>query len=89
METYSFSNVRSPSGGRIVNVFSVRRQNGSDMMAGYKNPLLKPAEVVHAALGSLAAGEVAGLVDDWSRTVKAGLAQNPGIFSARLAANTA
>lgn len=61
----------------------------TDMMAGYDGPLLDPAEVVRAALDGLAAGEVEVLVDDWSRTAKAGLAEDPARFYARVAAGLA
>jgi NAD(P)-dependent dehydrogenase (short-subunit alcohol dehydrogenase family) len=58
----------------------------TDMMAGYDGPLLDPADVVRAALDGLAAGSVEVVVDDWSRTVKAGLAQDPAAFYAQVAA---
>ncbi len=61
----------------------------TDMMAGYDGPLLDPAEVVRATLDGLAAGAVEVLVDDWSRTAKAGLAQDPAQFYARVAAGNA
>ncbi len=59
----------------------------TDMMSGYAGPLLDPADVVRAALDALAAGSVEVLVDDWSRTVKAGLAQDPATFYAQVAAS--
>jgi NAD(P)-dependent dehydrogenase (short-subunit alcohol dehydrogenase family) len=58
----------------------------TDMMAGYDGPLLDPAEVVRAALDGLEAGQVEVLVDDWSRTAKAGVAAEPGAFYAQVAA---
>lgn len=61
----------------------------TDMMAGYTGPLLDPAQVVRAALDGLAAGEVEVLIDDWSRTAKAGLAEDPARFYARVAAMNA
>ncbi len=61
----------------------------TDMMVGYTGPLLDPAEVVRAALDGLAAGEVEVLLDDWSRTAKAGLAEDPARFYARVAAMNA
>ncbi len=61
----------------------------TDMTAGYDGPLLDPTEVVRAALDGLAAGDVEVLVDDWSRTAKAGLAQDPAQFYARVAAMNA
>jgi NAD(P)-dependent dehydrogenase (short-subunit alcohol dehydrogenase family) len=60
----------------------------TDMMAGYDGPLLDPADVVSAALNGLAAGAAEVLVDDWSRTVKAGLAQDPAEFYQQVAAMT-
>lgn len=61
----------------------------TDMMSGYEGPLLDPADVVRAALDGLAAGSVEVLVDDWSRTAKAGLAQDPAAFYAQVAAMNA
>ena len=58
----------------------------TDMMAGHDGPLLDPAEVVRAALDGLEAGQVEVLVDDWSRTAKAGVAEEPAAFYARVAA---
>ena len=58
----------------------------TDMMAGYDGPLLRPADVVRVALDGLAAGRVEILVDDWSRTAKAGLAEDPAQFYAEVAA---
>lgn len=57
----------------------------TDMMAGYDGPLLDPADVVRAALDGLEAGASEVLVDDWSREVKAGLAEDPAVFYARVA----
>jgi NAD(P)-dependent dehydrogenase (short-subunit alcohol dehydrogenase family) len=57
----------------------------TDMMAGYEGPLLDPADVVRAALDGLEAGSAEVLVDDWSREVKAGLAEDPAAFYARVA----
>ncbi|MCW2526822.1 MAG: short-chain dehydrogenase [Pseudonocardiales bacterium] len=61
----------------------------TDMMSGYEGPLLDPADVVRAALDGLVAGSVEVLVDDWSRTVKAALAQDPAPFYAQIAAMNA
>jgi NAD(P)-dependent dehydrogenase (short-subunit alcohol dehydrogenase family) len=58
----------------------------TDMMAGYDGPLLDPADVVRAALDGLEAGQVEVLVDDWSRTAKAGVAAEPAAFYAQVAA---
>ena len=57
----------------------------TEMMAGYHGPLLAPADVVSAALDGLESGQVEVLVDDWSRTAKAGLAQDPADFYAQVA----
>lgn len=61
----------------------------TEMMAGYEGPLLDPADVVRAALDGLVAGSVEVLVDEWSRTAKAGLAQDPAAFYAQVAAANA
>ena len=61
----------------------------TDMMAGYQGPLLDPADVVRAALDGLEAGQVEVLVDDWSRAAKAGVAEDPAAFYARMAAANA
>jgi NAD(P)-dependent dehydrogenase (short-subunit alcohol dehydrogenase family) len=58
----------------------------TDMMSGYEGPLLDPADVVRAALDGLAAGSVEVLIDDWSRTVKAALADDPAPFYAQVTA---
>ena len=58
----------------------------TDMMAGYDGPLLAPTDVVRTALDALAAGHVEVLVDDWSRTAKAGVAEDPAQFYAKVAA---
>ncbi|SEQ68927.1 SDR family oxidoreductase [Microlunatus flavus] len=57
----------------------------TDMMAGYDGPLLDPAEVVRAALDGLEAGRSEVLVDPWSAEAKAGAAEDPDVFYARLA----
>ena len=57
----------------------------TDMMAGYDGPLLDPAEVVRAALDGLEAGRSEVLVDPWSEEAKAGVAEDPAAFYARLA----
>jgi NAD(P)-dependent dehydrogenase (short-subunit alcohol dehydrogenase family) len=58
----------------------------TDMMAGYEGDLLAPAHVVRAALDGVEAGAAEVLVDEWSRTVKSGLAADPGEFYAQVAA---
>ncbi|MGW5697359.1 SDR family oxidoreductase, partial [Streptomyces asiaticus] len=52
----------------------------TDMTSDYDGPKLKPSEVIGAALDGLADGAVEVLADDWSRTTKAGLAQDPAEF---------
>jgi NAD(P)-dependent dehydrogenase (short-subunit alcohol dehydrogenase family) len=58
----------------------------TDMMAGYDGPLLAPADVVRDVLDALEAGSAEVLIDDWSRTAKAGLANDPVAFYAQVAA---
>ncbi|GAB2469667.1 SDR family oxidoreductase [Jatrophihabitans fulvus] len=58
----------------------------TDMMKGYDGPLLDPDDVVRAALDGVRSGASEVLVDDWSRAVKAGLAEDPAVFYARVAA---
>jgi NAD(P)-dependent dehydrogenase (short-subunit alcohol dehydrogenase family) len=52
----------------------------TDIMAGYEGPKIDPAEVPRAALAAVEEGEREVLVDDWSRHVKASLANDPGAF---------
>ncbi|HEY3562092.1 MAG TPA: SDR family oxidoreductase [Kribbella sp.] len=52
----------------------------TDMMAGYEGPKLDPADVVRAVLDGVEADELEVLVDDWSRTVKAALSEDPRAF---------
>ncbi|MGW2159949.1 SDR family NAD(P)-dependent oxidoreductase [Nonomuraea sp. NPDC001699] len=54
----------------------------TDMMAGYEGPTLDPADVAGAALDGVEAGRWEVVVDEWSRTVKASLAADPGLFYA-------
>jgi len=61
----------------------------TDMMAGYDGPLLDPTAVVRTALDGLEAGQVEVLVDEWSRTAKAGVAQEPAAFYGQIAATMA
>jgi hypothetical protein len=56
------------------------------MMAGFDGPLLDPTDVVRAALHGLEARQVEVLVDEWSRTAKAGVAKEPAAFYAQIAA---
>lgn len=58
------------------------------MSARFESPKLPPAEVVRAALNGVEAGDWEVLVDDWSRTVKAALADDPRKFYESLAAMT-
>jgi NAD(P)-dependent dehydrogenase (short-subunit alcohol dehydrogenase family) len=60
----------------------------TDMSAQFDSPKLAPAEVARIALDGVEAGDWEVLVDDWSRTVKAALAEDPRTFYAALAAMT-
>jgi NAD(P)-dependent dehydrogenase (short-subunit alcohol dehydrogenase family) len=52
----------------------------TDMTAWYDGPKLAPMDVARAALDGVAADAWEVLVDDWSRTVKTGLANDPRAF---------
>ena len=52
----------------------------TDMMAGYDGPKTAPAEVVRAALDGIEENRLEVLVDEWSRHVKASLAEDPSRF---------
>lgn len=52
----------------------------TDLMAGYEGPMIDPAEVASASLDGLQRGEIEVLVDDWSRMIKASLANDPRHF---------
>lgn len=52
----------------------------TDMTARYQGDKMDPAEVVRLALEGLEAGKMEVLVDDWSKMVKASLAQDPSAF---------
>ena len=52
----------------------------TDIMAGYDGEMLDPAVVARAALDGIEAGRLEVLVDDWSRMVKASLANDPAGF---------
>jgi NAD(P)-dependent dehydrogenase (short-subunit alcohol dehydrogenase family) len=54
----------------------------TDMMAGYDGPMTAPREVAAAALDGVASDAIEVLVDDWSRLVKASLANDPADFYA-------
>ncbi|GLK19050.1 SDR family oxidoreductase [Herbiconiux flava] len=54
----------------------------TDMMAGYDGPMTPPREVAAAALDGVASDAIEVLVDDWSRLVKASLANDPADFYA-------
>jgi NAD(P)-dependent dehydrogenase (short-subunit alcohol dehydrogenase family) len=54
----------------------------TDMMAGYDGPMTAPREVAAAALDGVASDAIEVLVDDWSRLVKASLANDPSEFYA-------
>lgn len=52
----------------------------TDLMAGYEGAMIDPADVARAALDGVQAGRLEVLVDDWSATIKAALAHDPGAF---------
>jgi NAD(P)-dependent dehydrogenase (short-subunit alcohol dehydrogenase family) len=52
----------------------------TDIMAGYKGPMIHPRQVAVATLDGLAAGSIEVVVDDWSALVKASLAGDPKVF---------
>ncbi|MGH3494351.1 MAG: SDR family oxidoreductase, partial [Sciscionella sp.] len=60
----------------------------TDMSAQFDSPKLAPAEVARTALNGIEAGDWEVLVDDWSRTVKTALADDPRTFYESLAAMT-
>jgi NAD(P)-dependent dehydrogenase (short-subunit alcohol dehydrogenase family) len=52
----------------------------TDMMAGYEGDKVDPAVVVRAALDGLEQDRIEVVVDEWSATVKASLAEDPSRF---------
>ncbi|MCS5720045.1 SDR family oxidoreductase [Herbiconiux sp. CPCC 205763] len=54
----------------------------TDMMAGYDGPMIDPRSVAAASLDGVEAGVIEVLADDWSRLVKASLANDPAEFYA-------
>lgn len=72
----------APQGTQVLGL--VLGAADTDMMAGYDGPLLTPAEVVSAALDGLVGGKAEVLVDEWSRIAKAGLAEDPADFYAKV-----
>ncbi|MGA5523379.1 hypothetical protein [Streptomyces pseudogriseolus] len=54
----------------------------TDMTSDYDGPELTASEVIGITLDGLADGAVELLADEWSRTTKAGLAQDPAEFYA-------
>ena len=72
----------APQGTQVVGVHLGAAD--TEMMSGYEGPLLAPAEVVRAALDGLGDGAAEVLIDDWSRTVKAALADDPAPFYAQI-----
>ncbi|MGD8166640.1 SDR family oxidoreductase [Herbiconiux sp. P16] len=54
----------------------------TDMMAGYDGPMITPRSVAAASLDGVEAGAIEVLADDWSRLVKASLANDPSEFYA-------
>ncbi|MCS6548576.1 SDR family oxidoreductase [Curtobacterium flaccumfaciens pv. flaccumfaciens] len=57
----------------------------TDMMDGYEGPKVDPADVARAALDGVERGAAEVVVDDWSRMVKASLADAPERFYAQMA----
>lgn len=57
----------------------------TDMMDGYEGPKVDPADVARAALDGVERGAAEVVVDDWSRMVKAALADAPERFYAQFA----
>lgn len=57
----------------------------TDMSAQFDSPKTAPAEVARIALNGVEAGDWEVLVDDWSRMVKAALAEDPRKFYESLA----
>ncbi|WP_432544889.1 SDR family oxidoreductase [Kineococcus sp. SYSU DK002] len=55
----------------------------TDMAAGVDGPKTDPATVAKTVLDGVEAGDLEVLVDDWSRMVKASLAQEPRAFYAQ------
>ncbi len=58
----------------------------TDITRGYDGPKISPSEVAEAVLAGVEAGSTEVIVDDWSRLVKATLADDPATRDARLAA---
>lgn len=52
----------------------------TDFMAGYDGPKIDPADVAAASLDGVERGQIEVLVDDWSRMIKASLANDPSEF---------
>jgi len=52
----------------------------TDIMAGYDGPMIDPADVARASLDGVQVGAIEVLVDDWSRHVKASVANDPALF---------
>ncbi|MFI6784815.1 SDR family oxidoreductase [Micromonospora sp. NPDC050276] len=52
----------------------------TDMMAGYDGDKMDPADVVRVALDGVEADRIEVLADEWSRHVKASLANDPSAF---------
>jgi len=60
----------------------------TDMSARFDAPKLAPLDVARAALDGVEAGAWEVLVDEWSRTVKSALAEDPRAFYEALATTT-
>lgn len=56
----------------------------TDMSAGYEGAKLDPAEVARGALDAVESGDWEVLLDDWSRQVKASVADDPRRFYGEL-----
>jgi short-subunit dehydrogenase len=57
----------------------------TDMMADYDGPKTDPTDVARLALDGVEQGTAEVLVDDWSRMVKASLADAPERFYSQMA----
>jgi NAD(P)-dependent dehydrogenase (short-subunit alcohol dehydrogenase family) len=58
----------------------------TDMAAGLSGDKIAPLDLADIALDGIQAGAAEILADDWSRFIKASLAEDPAVFYARLAA---
>jgi len=58
----------------------------TDIMAGYQGDMIDPGDVARAALDGVSSGAIEVLVDDWSKMIKATLANDPSQFYSQLSA---